>query len=632
MRSYLCISIFSAGMVLGPGAFAEQPKVQPAVIETQYPSAVTQSPAVGPAPVAQTTWEVPPVLYQPATTPLPFIEARAAGLEVLGRAMEGARPGDAPGSAMADALMSLAALHYRYALAPEGLSLLARLDGADLSPPMEMRRAALELALGLIDPRGATVTDRAAALLGPDYAGWQDQPLFLALRAVRNGDLSAAAPFLGDARDRMDYFPPAYRAEFLPDLLEAAIHNGQWRVARDFAGEFHANPRLSSSSAFNYLLGRAAEAGGDHLAAFDSYALAGAAHDGYGHRGRLATIALALRNEFMTAEEARDLLFRESQIWRGDDSALMVLSDIAALDQSLGDPVGAITTYAAILDRFPDNPAAELARQKARALISEVYEAGVSGALPLSEFLVAHRQIAPDFRFEPGFATRAEQFADRFRELGSTLVAAQEYQSVHDHLAVARDLGLDDSVTDTRLDELRLKQSESLIYGGQYSAATQVLKDPLLSGEPELEDRRTQMLATLYAETGQSAAVLETSQQEPTVEFLQLRADARFDREEWAEAQSEYQAIWDRLGAEMPFESALQFLLSAFRSGDLDKATELGAAFPELTELPQWADIARGLTDTPAQVFPLRQDSATSRVENAGRTLDDLDAVAPETN
>ncbi|WP_375176133.1 hypothetical protein, partial [Pseudooceanicola sp.] len=377
--------------------------------------------------------------------------------------------------------------------------------------------------------------------------------------------------------------------------------------------------------------GRAAEAGEDMLAAFDSYVLAGETHDIYGHRARTAVIALGLEQDFLSIEEARILLQRESQIWRGDDYALAVLKDLAALNQADEDRVGAIHTLGTIMDRFPETVDAGLARQKARSLIAEVYEAGATGKMPLGDFLQAHRVIAPDFRFEAGFDAQAERFANRFLAVGSTLVAAQEYEAVHDYLAVARDLGLA-TVEDERLDELRLKQARALTLGGQYDTALAVLRDPMASGIAELADDRAQLLAQLYADTGQSAAVLETSISHPNVAFLRVKADAYFDRGDWAMAQETYQQIWDELGNELPLEDGIQFLLSAYRSNDLSTTATLTKAFPDLTTIPQWSAIADGLVDPAAELWPLRSDTARKRMDTASKALEDVQTAVPGTN
>ena len=580
----------------------------------------------------QPGWNIPPqMLHAPHGDQGSFLDQRQILLDELAEAMTGFAPGAAPNAPMATALIDLARLHYRYGLAPEGLSFLDRLDRLDLPPAHRMQRDVLSLALGLIDPRDLPLSDHATRLLSSTYAPWPDQPVFLALAAIRDGDLTGAGQHLEAARDRLHNLPDGYRAIILPNMLEAAIQNEEWRVARDLADDFHHLPGLSQSAAFHFLLGRAAEAGNDLLAAFDSYTLASTSRDLWGHRARIGLVSMGLRNDLIDATQARDMLRQESLVWRGDDYALTVLEDLAALDHAIGDRVAAVSTYGAILDRFPDRPETELARQKARALIVAIYEEGAAGDLSLSEFLRAHRRIAPDFRFEPGFADQAEAFADRFLAVGSTLVAAREYETIHDHLAVARDLGLQE-VEDTRLDSLRIKQAESLMAGGQYDAATLVLADPLISGTEALDDQRLQLLAQLYAETGQTEAVLETTKGEPSASFLRLRADAHFKRENWADAEKNYRMVWDKLGSEMAFEDAVNFLLASYRNGDRMQTIQLSQEFPELTELPQWAEIAESLTREPAQLLPLRQDNAQSRVDDAAQTLQNLESVSSGTN
>ena len=185
---------------------------------------------------------------------------------------------------------------------------------------------------------------------------------------------------------------------------------------------------------------------------------------------------------------------------------------------------------------------------------------------------------------------------------------------------------------DERLDELRLKQARSLTMGGQFDGALAVLREPMLSRASELQDERSELLARLYAETGQSAAVLETSIANPKVSFLTIKAGAYFDRGDWANAQATYEQVWDQMGQELPFEDAIQLLLSAYRNNDLATTTTLTKAFPELTGIPQWSEIAEGLVDPAAALWPLRSDTATLRMNSAARALENIETVAPGTN
>lgn len=593
---------------------------------------VDRIPLSTPIPVAQPKWNVPPqVLHLDDSTRPTFLDERRARMETLSEAMAAAKPGAPDSPEVVKALIELAEFYYARAMAPEGLSVLGRLDDARLPPGDLLRRAALELALGLMDPRDRPLTPRAERLLGPEYMHWPDQPLFLALRSIRDDELAAAAPHLRDIHARLPRFPKDVRAEVLPNLLFVAVESRQWRIARDFAGEFHDHPQLKESAPFYFLLGRAAEAGGDLLAAFDSYAMAMPDDGLWGHRTRRALVTMGLKNDLITVADARQLLEQETQTWRGDTHALNTLGDLAAVQQADGDSVAAVGTFAAILDRYPHLPEAELIRQKARSLIADIYDKGAKGEMPLTDFLNAHRRIAPDYRFEAGFAAKAELFANRFLEAGSTLVAAQEFQAVRDHLAVSRDLGLID-VDDRKLDILTLQQADSLMIGGQYDAAAGILADPLVSGDPLLLDKRAHLLTKLYSETGQSAALLQTAVQQQTVGYLKIKAAAFYEREDWANAQAAYRELWDRVGDDLDFADAIQFLLASYRNGDTELAMTLARTFPKLTDLPQWSEIAGGLIDQPAEIWPLRKDAAQNRVDQAQKTLENVKTVTNSTN
>jgi tetratricopeptide (TPR) repeat protein len=415
----------------------------------------------------------------------------------------------------------------------------------------------------------------------------------------------------------------------LPGLLEAAIETGQWRIARDLAAQFTDHAELHGSPAYHFLLGRAAETGADLLAAMDSYARAGNGGDLWAHRARVALVAMGLRSGTLEAREAMTLLAQVRQLWWGDAQARAVLRDLAVLQAAEGETLAALDSLGALINRYPISDEAGVARERARELIDSLYARGAAGEMPLAEFLAAHRRIAPDFRFDPNFAPAAERFADTFRAAGATRIAADEYGAIHDHLAVAQDLGLA-LVPPTRLDGLRLKAAEALIFGGRNEEAATMLRAGLLSDDPGLRDRFNTLAAELYSATGASDAVIETQVFVPTESYLRAKAVAYFDLGDWAGAERAYDQLFALYGPDLDFAVAVYLVLATFRNGHGAQAVAMARRFSELNEHPEWGGIVASLTDEAPELLPLRRDTAQRRIDNAARTLERLDpAVAP---
>ncbi|OWU83190.1 hypothetical protein ATO6_20330 [Oceanicola sp. 22II-s10i] len=565
----------------------------------------------------------PPVLYLAPPEERPFLEERRERMDALAQTTPGS-------TEEAHALNQLAEFHLAHGMAVEGLSILSGVTGPDLPPVHDLRAAALELALGLIDSRGRPLTDRASALLDPKYAGWPDQVLFLALARLRAGDMTGAGPMLEDAVTRLARFPKAVQEIVLPDLLESAIVTRQWRLARDLAAAFDGFPALKNGTAYHYLLGQAAEAGDESVAAFDSYARAMGGRDLWAHRARRALIDVSLAGKAMTTAEAVDLLSRESELWRGDARAARTLNDLATLQMAQGDTVGALETYGRLIAYGWAPEMVGEAKQKAHTLMDSLYEKGTGGQLSLGEFMQAHDRLSGYYRFDRHFSDAAERFADVFLAAGATTVAAREYAAIFDYQSVAVDLGLTEAEPD-RMDKLRVKEAEAMLAGGQYEPLGTLLQQIVLPEDDALRKRLDVVAARYFSETGQQARIVEGGSAEPTPQFRRIRAQALFEMQDWARAEVAYAEIWAMEGDEMPFADAINFLLSAYRNGNMAQTAALAEEFPKLTTLPGWASIAAGLTETAPELLPLREETATARVRKANDTLETLPPVS-ETN
>lgn len=397
-------------------------------------------------------------------------------------------------------LISLAELHFGHGLMTEGLSILSEVQGPEVPPAHDLRAAALELALGLFDPLQHPLTERAQELLQPAHGKWPDQPLMLTLSELRAGDCAAAAPSLRHSFERLQRFPAAAREQVLPLLLECAIDERQWRVARDIAASFAEHPGLHDGPALHFLLGKVAEFGQEPLAAFDSYALAQGSDGIWGHRARRALVDLGLQHEALSSAEAAELLASEVELWRGDDFAAATLSDLAALQEMAGDAPAAVESLGRLMQRHPGAPEAVVALSEARRLIDGLYAQGAAGEISLSGFMVLHARIAPWFRFTQGYARASELFADTFLAAGATMIAAREYASIRGHLIAAQDLGLHEPLPG-QLQRLAVKEAEAMLGGGQFDALGMFLAEPPKIDDPDLAHRLALVSARYLAET-----------------------------------------------------------------------------------------------------------------------------------
>lgn len=496
---------------------------------------------------------------------------------------------------------------------------------SELTPEQTMRRRTLGAALDILSPAQPPLAPETEALL-EEASGWPDAPLFRLVHKARSGQVDAAAADLEEAMARLDLYPAPIQHVVLPYLLEVAVEAMDWRRARDVAAYFALHRSLRDGAAYRYLLGRAAELGDDPVVAFDNYAEASAARDLWGHRARLALIDLGLKSETLTPEDHERMLVVAAQLWSGDEAAIALRQRLAHVQVTRGNTAAALEALGRILARHPDSEQARLAQQQVRALLGAFYAEGAAGDLPLARFLEGHRRIANHFRFHKDFDRHAEAFADRFLTVGATEVAAREYATIFDYLSVARDLGLQEP-SPLRLAELRLKRAGALMQGGQLAAAAPLLADLPEGAGRGLADRLNVLRAQLFDETGQSAAVLDTYVSAPSIEYLRIKATAHFMRADWAEAQEVYGRIWFREKDQMRFSDALNLLLSAYRTADKALVLELVEAFPKLTEVPQWSEIARGLLDETPALLPLRNAAAKESVTSAQRTLEALQAI-----
>jgi len=147
-----------------------------------------------------------------------------------------------------------------------------------------------------------------------------------------------------------------------------------------------------------------------------------------------------------------------------------------------------------------------------------------------------------------------------------------------------------------------------------------------------LHDRLNLLRAQLFDATGEHGQVLQTQVLRPSEDYLRIKAEAHFAREDWAAAKAAYARLWHRQGDGLRFADAIRLVLAAHRAGDEEMTLALAKAFPELTDIPQWSEIAGSLMQEAPAVLPLREETARARVEEARKTLERLRAVDTASN
>lgn len=554
-----------------------------------------------------------------------------------------------------DLLLDLAALHLSQRMLPEARSFLQQLPApsavpvgagtAWMSPKQTQRAIAMGAAIDGFDGADTPVPER-----------WPDAPLFVALQLIARADYPAARPLLDRATQIVTDYPAALVDPVLPELLLGAIEGGAWDVARDLAQRLRAEDSSDNSPAYLYLLGRAAQLGGDLVAAFDNHAAAAAGTDIWAQRSRLALIDIGRSTRTLTPEDARILLTQMRATWYGGPLGLATLTRLADLELAMRSDLAALAVLADIIRIYPDTDEAAAARMQTQSLIEAIYARGLAAEMPLADFITAHRAIARENRADPDFDQFSEAFADYLAASGASALAVSEYADLRTSIearpspgpaadilpavtlpgdsaaqssqAPAEETLQDETPVDPLdilRDRLRLKQAEALMQGGRWAEAESVLADDPVTQDISQRDRYNHMRAKLYAALDRPADVLATHMQGPNRDYLRLRAVAAFTLEDWETSRNAYEQLFGSQGTEMPVGDQINLLLATHRSGDPVRLRDLLARFPDLA--PHWAGLAAGLTTEAPDVLPLRGNAARERVGNADNALRQLQAA-----
>ena len=524
-----------------------------------------------------------------------------------------------------DALLSMAEFYLAHGMTVEGSSIVDELKPETLSAQQNARKARISVALNVLDPWQREVGQENALLLeGSDK--WSNHALFRALYFIRKGKVAQAAPYLVDATIDITTLSESIQELALPKLLEAAVDIEDWVTARKFAVLFSKENHLKDGTAYNYLLGRTAESGGDFLVAFDYYVKASEGSDKWSQHARLALVKLGMKTETLSKQDVRDLLEQSRFIWRGDALASEALNALIAAELSLHNIPAALEILGEIIYNNQNHDTVTKAKDQAYPLLADYYEEGLTGKIPISRFLREHQRIAADYRFQKGFDVFSEKFADRLFSIGASDEAAREYETTYNYLSVARDLGLFE-VPSERVDRLRLKQAKALLRGGQYDLAGPVLSYGAESTETEITNAFAILKSELFNLTGNMQSILDIKATEPSASYLRIKAEAYFSLEDWKGAIATYNTLWKQQGDHFLFTDALNLLMAAYREKDAELALKLTKSFPDLTEIPQWQEIATALFKEYKTIDTLQQDKIATDITEALRILDVMGVI-----
>lgn len=515
-------------------------------------------------------------------------------------------------------LLDTAEIYLGQMMTYEAGSVLDAIEPANAA--QERRYNALNHAQMLLE--GMAVDDFDASPLSqstrPDRAFWA------ALQGVAAGDAQMLTANLEPGLLGLMYQTRPVARTLLPLMTEAMIESGADAMARQALRLLDDFPELTDTSVGMYLRGRAAEKLNNESSALASYFKAAKGWDRYSARARLALAEMAIEDGGRGAIlAAKDVLEFGADAWKGDHLEVATLRALAKVYHANRDSVEALKVHGRIMLRFPGTDVATESEAQASIELADVYERGVSGELPLADWLTTHYRLVPAFRYYEGFPDYVERMGDHLLGMGGTALAAQEYQRALD---LRRDLAIHypGKKNTAREFDLRYKLAQAYEAGGQLQMARALLTSLQIPEDQMKRDAINLLRADVYAQLGEKDALLKTHVSMPTVGNLRDVAQALWENEEWPEAIT----FFKRLRAEHPglfsVEDATYLLIAAHRSGDQETAQMIVADFPGLTESVGWQQLAQGIIEQPADVFPLTVDGAEKRMNSLQMSLESL--------
>jgi hypothetical protein len=506
--------------------------------------------------------------------------------------------------------LDLAELHLAQMLRAEASDYLSAINPEDLDTPSLARHHSIQLSLNLL-AKGAD--------LGPAIAqseGWGQGAALRVAAMVRSG--AEIADVLPAAVAGLPALSDAIAAAILPDLLEAALAADDWDAAKELASYFSDHPELRDSAAYRFLLARASELSGDLLTAFDGYAEAAQGRDVYAHRARLAIVELGRRTESLPLEDAVALLKAARWSWSGDTFAKQGTALLAQYAAELGDMQAALWALQRVMTTADTPAEAEQARQHALSVISDFYRAGAAGDVTLDAFLDGHAAIMTRWGLEEGVVESAFALPQSLLDTGMTALAAQEFKGLRAIAESADSIG--QSVLDPALiNRLRRSEAEALLVGGQADAAVDLLIS--FGDQQEADPQMKRLLIQALSKAGRSDELAELRVLALDIDSRRGRAVALYESGNWGAAQQALDGLWKTYPAQFTFADATRLTLAAYQMGDMDTVSRTATAFPSLTDLPGWEDLATGLLGVTQDAALLSTEMMRLSMDNADRVL-----------
>ena len=126
----------------------------------------------------------------------------------------------------------------------------------------------------------------------------------------------------------------------------------------------------------------------------------------------------------------------------------------------------------------------------------------------------------------------------------------------------------------------------------------------------------------VLAELGDNENILRTYVENPDANTLRKWGQALFVRQDWTAAKQQYQRLLQDFPGQFRLDDASYLLISAYRDDDRVTAKQVAQSFPDLSGSEGLSGLATSLLDEPSSLMPLRQETATNRIENFERTVD----------
>lgn len=524
------------------------------------------------------------------------------------------------GSDRLDVFLDAAELHLSQLMLVESRSLLEAIDVALLSGTRLDRYHALAEARHLLS--GTVPEDDTMSVLQSKTN--DHQQFWRLMGAIAKGDGTIFAENLQAGFEQSKLLPKALRRTVLPVLVDAMIETGFHDQAKSGFRDFALFPELNRKPVSQFLGGRIAQMHNDQVTAIESFTQASQGWDQYAVRARLEIFQIASNSpDRELASKLYEIASLGADSWRGDGYELELLENLASLSAKTGKLYDTLLANGDIMSRFPETPSAEVARELAVEALGALYEQGAKGQIPLTDWVGMHLQLIPIYREFPSFITATEKIADSVYLLGATDLAILEYERALLLLGDASEVisigNLQNIIT-----RISLKRIEALVGGGRYSKAKADLLKIVNSNDPRLKDLTGQLTAEIMSETNDPILTIATKMEEPTADYLRQIAHSVWKIGAWNYATHRYNMLWRNYPSEFLLKDAAYMLVSAHHSGNVALANKVAAAFPDLTKSERISNIAMGILEIPADLFPLKRENAWSRIFDAVDTLEQI--------